>query len=606
MPIRMTLLVLALVALAAPFAARTAPTGSATGRIAFATDRAENLRRVAIYSIGLDGRGRRLVARPEPPVAWLARSRDGKRMAYTSSEGSTSVLYVAGVSGESPTRIPAPGGAFYDPVFSPNGRKLAVTRLMSCDSGCRWEIDIVGADGSGFHRVAEIGTRPSWSPDGRKLVYQNGPEIRVVGSDGRKDRVVGSGTLPQWAPRGNRIVFVATRGGYGAACFVDADGSPEECSHGFSAKSILWAPDGKSIAFRHSRKGTLGILDAHGRHLRLLGKRADRITPAAWSPDATKLAFLRGGLHTQILVRSLRGPQRVRQVTREPKFTTFSNVQWRNRRISYVVRLDMNDLEIAVMNGDGTGTRTLTHNDFRDREPAWSPDGREIVFSRTEGPSAGLRLVEADGSGERALTRSAGLFDSGPAWSPDGSRIAFIRAWRSVEPTTLLIVDRDGTNMRKLSSIVPLPSGVSWSPDGRSLVVTGRVETFGAADLFIVDVEADTSRRLVTGLAYAESPAWSPDGSRIMFAGPCAPLPCPSPALYEIRRDGTGLKRLVVGVSGISPRSAWTTDGRILFTREFRTNGFANQAITVANEDGTGEVALTRSLSVNIDPAWSR
>ena len=114
----MTLLVMALAALAAPFAASTAPTSSPTGKIAFATDRAGNLRRAVIYSVDLEGRGRRFVARPEPPVQWLSRSPDGRLIAFTGWEGSRSMLYVSGVSGAYPTKIPAPEGQFFDPVFS--------------------------------------------------------------------------------------------------------------------------------------------------------------------------------------------------------------------------------------------------------------------------------------------------------------------------------------------------------------------------------------------------------------------------------------------------------------------------------------------------------
>jgi TolB protein len=603
MPIRMTLLVMALAALAAPYAGST-PTSS-SGRIAFATDRADNLRRVAFYSVGLEGRRRRFVARPEPPVQWLVRSPDGKLIAYSRSESATSSLFVSGISGEDPIRIAPPEGSFFDPVFSPDGRKLAVTRAVSCGSGCyRVEIDVVRVDGTGLHRVAENGARPSWAPDGRRLVYQVGSDLRVVGTDGRNDRFVAAGVLAQWAPRGNRIVFVASRGGYGAACFVDADGSHEECTHGFSAKSILWAPDGKSIAFRHSRSGKLGILGAHGRHPRLLGGRGDRLTPVAWSPDGRKLAFLQGGERIQILVRDIRRGGPTRQVTHEPKSTYFSNVQWRNGRVSYAARLDANDLEIVVMNGDGTGARALTNNAVPDRQPAWSPDGRELVFARTGGPSVGLRLMKADGSDERALTDSRPFIDWSPAWSPDGSRIAFVRSRTPYEAGTLTIVGRDGTGLRQLSSITPIPSGVSWSPDGKSLVVvTRRLQPFGA-DLYLVDVQSDTSRRLVTGLSFSTDPAWSPDGNRILFAESCT-HPCGSQvSLYEIHPDGTGLRRIVSGVPAVYPRSAWTSDGRILFTRELTAYGMTSQAVTVANDDGTGEVTLTGNLSINIDPAW--
>jgi Tol biopolymer transport system component len=598
MPVRMTLLLIALAALAAPSAA-SAPSSS-TGRIAFATDRGPNLRRIAIYSVEFASGSRRRVATPEPPAQWLTRSPNGRLIAYSRSEGTSSFLFVSRPSGEGAVRI----GPFAVPVFSKDGSKLAVTRSVSCGPGCyQAELDVVRGDGTGLHRVAEDATGASWSPDGQRLVYRDGRgNIRVVGVNGLGDHYIGFGYLPQWAPRGNRVVFVATRGGYGVACFVNADGSGRACAHGFSAKSILWAPDGRSVAFRHSRSGKLGIIDAHARRLRLLSPGGDRLIPVAWSPDATRLAFLAGTERTQVFAYDLRRRIPLRQVTNEPKLTYISNVQWRNGRISYAARLDTNDLEIAVMNGDGTGAHTLTHNTVQEQDPAWSPDGDELVFSRTQGPTAGLQLMNADGSDQRMLVHSDTRLDMNPAWSPDGTTVAFVESPSLFGFGELWVVGRDGSGRRKLSSALPHPTGISWSPDGRSVVVAGKSGLNGF-DLFVVDVQADVSRRLGLGLPYVAAPTWSPDGSRIMFAGTCPAPPCQRLSLYEVRPDGSGLKKVVDSVT--YPRSAWTTDGRILFSREFVAGGMTSQAIAAASTDGTGELPLTRSLSVNIDPAWS-
>ena len=96
MPVRTTLLVMALATLAAP-SAGSAPSSSA-GRIAFATDRGPNLRRIAIYSVEFASGSRRRVATPEPPAQWLTRSPNGRLIAYSRSEGTSSVpLRVAAV-----------------------------------------------------------------------------------------------------------------------------------------------------------------------------------------------------------------------------------------------------------------------------------------------------------------------------------------------------------------------------------------------------------------------------------------------------------------------------------------------------------------------------
>ena len=75
---------------------------------------------------------------------------------------------------------------------------------------------------------------------------------------------------------------------------------------------------------------------------------------------------------------------------------------------------------LYVVNADGSGRRELTRAKYS--TPAWSPDGRTLVFAR----SGQLYIVNADGSGEQNLTKGSGGA-AAPAWSPDGSRIAFLR-----------------------------------------------------------------------------------------------------------------------------------------------------------------------------------
>ena len=61
------------------------------------------------------------------------------------------------------------------------------------------------------------------------------------------------------------------------------------------------------------------------------------------------------------------------------------------------------DLEIYVVNADGTDTRALTENDKQDFFPSWSPDGKSIVFSSDRGGSVELYLMDADGGNQRLL-----------------------------------------------------------------------------------------------------------------------------------------------------------------------------------------------------------
>jgi dipeptidyl aminopeptidase/acylaminoacyl peptidase len=114
-------------------------------------------------------------------------------------------------------------------------------------------------------------------------------------------------------------------------------------------------------------------------------------------------------------------------------------------------------------------------------EPAWSPPGDLIAFSRGRWPvEAGeIRLIRPDGSGERTLTPGRS-----PAWSPDGRKLAFVRDDRSIRVRDL----SDGTEQKLADGGRP-----AWSPDGSQIafVRSRRISPSGPSYLFLYVVNAD-------------------------------------------------------------------------------------------------------------------
>jgi dipeptidyl aminopeptidase/acylaminoacyl peptidase len=85
------------------------------------------------------------------------------------------------------------------------------------------------------------------------------------------------------------------------------------------------------------------------------------------------------------------------------------------------------DADIYVMNADGSGERALTQNDSFDAFPALSPGGRRIAFEAEQNGNVDLYVMNVDGSDEVRLTFEEAV-DGVPAWSPDGAKIAFASA----------------------------------------------------------------------------------------------------------------------------------------------------------------------------------
>jgi TolB protein len=204
------------------------------------------------------------------------------------------------------------------------------------------------------------------------------------------------------------------------------------------------------------------------------------------------------------------------------------------------------------MRADGTGQHRLTTSTESDSGPSWSPDGTQIMFTRSSGDSMDLYVMNTDGSAVERLTRNGESADG--SWSPDGERIVF---WSKRDFVSgLYVMDVDGSDVRFLTEEFDTAWGADWSPDGETIVFVGSKDdpTTGDEVVAIYRMNADGSGQeevaRPTGY-WIDEPEWSPDGESIAFFsdghGPGA--------LWVMNADGT--QQRAITTTGDSHAPSW-------------------------------------------------
>ena len=153
--------------------------------------------------------------------------------------------------------------------------------------------------------------------------------------------------------------------------------------------------------------------------------------------------------------------------------------------------------------------------------PAWSPDGREVVFTTNLTGRANLWKVSASGGWPIQLLQSDDR-QSGAVWSPDGKWIVFEQDVAGGEIYDLFAVSSDGGELLNITNTPEISEGdARWSPDGSALAISYRPKTASAIDIAILDWKTKKVRNLTNEqdknrLWY--SALWSADG-RTIYAG---------------------------------------------------------------------------------------
>jgi Tol biopolymer transport system component/imidazolonepropionase-like amidohydrolase len=572
---------------------------------------------IVAIAVGIGARGliRSTDPQPSPPAAAPAVDitvTEGTSMAATASpDGRTLVIDLLG----SLWAIPGQGGAAKrltdellearQPAVSPDGRQVVFLGFYDSDG---WDLWTIGIDGTNVRRISSgpfDDLEPHWSHDGTRIVFSSDRsrnydlwmlDVRN-GTLRQLTKNLAQDYAPVWSPDDRQIAFLSTRQAAGeqppapggqaptAVWALDIDtGAERQLSAGKGRLGPpAWTPDGKQAMYTVIADGSARI-DSSGGPLVAAGEDVFPFRPH-WV-SSTDFVYTADG---KIKRRTAGGDKA--QTIEFSATIPLHRTAYTKRRHDFDAREPRRALGIVrpVVSPDGTGVAfaalgdiwvmdigskpvRVTSDRFLDADPAWSPDGSQLVYSSDRAGTGNLDLWIRDlKSGQDRRVTSLPHADYGASWSPDGKRIAFLSMLPHQQGAAVDIVEvGSGTITQLYRSAQRIPSNPTWSPDGRTLLVAA-FDQFsqrfreGIWKLTLIPVDGRPAQILddvfpnvsvVSGID--EGPVWSPDGKTVALVNEGALK------LLDVNASGRphGPARTVTTEAAHAP--SWTADSRSL------------------------------------------
>ena len=483
-------------------------------------------------------------------------SPDGQWIVFVSDRGGSTDLWKQRIGDPDPVRLTTSEASESQPDWSPDGRSI-VFRSERDDGG----LYIISASGGGERLVAAFGYEPRWSPDSAQILFKGSvilpdlPTIHVVSLDGRPPQPLRPEILARfkslqaaWHPDGLRVSIWGTdRDGETRFLNVPVDvGEPmptrmseavQRDLAGITPRRFAWARSRRHIYFEGLAADTRNVwriaVDPSTGQLTdgpvRLTTGTGQETNVAVSPDGKKILFTSSTSRARVWAFPLDGstgriagePHPITQgSTGEVDFDAHSD----GSKVTYrAVRAGRNELWERSL-GEGSERLILSSPDRKLVKPRWSPDGARLAFlhSGTRGGAPVLALLNADGSGERALTEPGELEMLASDWAHNGESIlGSCRFSTSDRYSTCILPVSDNPSSSRVRVIASDPKrnlfNQRFSPDQRWIAFLAHDLLYSATStVYVIPAAGGAWRALTDGAAFDDKPRWGPDG-RVLY-----------------------------------------------------------------------------------------
>jgi len=167
------------------------------------------------------------------------------------------------------------------------------------------------------------------------------------------------------------------------------------------------------------------------------------------------------------------------------------------------------------MNADGSNPQRIVRTPrLNEAEVDWSPAGGRFVFTSLVGYVPKLYVMNASGGNVRDLTPGR-FFALEPRWSPDGRQIAFTRWGNTFGTEEIYVVNAKSRKRVRLTQNRVADRNPAWSPDGRKIAFVRSDLDYGSAvaEIYVMDADGSGVSRLTHNQRAEASPAWQPVGA---------------------------------------------------------------------------------------------
>jgi Tol biopolymer transport system component/imidazolonepropionase-like amidohydrolase len=379
------------------------------------------------------------------------------------------------------------------PMWSPDGKWI--TYFGYRDGG--YDIWAIAPDGTHQHKLTWgpfDDREPIYSHDGTKIAFSSDRgnplgsdyniwvldlktgEFRQLTTDPAEDY------MPSWSPDDKEIAFASTRdGGRDLLAVTVADAKERKVLTATGhVDSPSWGPGGQIVYHSDTDRGSR--LEVDGKPL--TGEENAFAFRATWA-SPTDFYYVSDG---KIRKRSING----------------GDAQTIDFKATMVVTP-------ALYTHQRDFDSTTPRQAVGIVRPVISPDGAKVAFA-----AVGDIYVMPVGGKPENITKDKYL-DTDPAWSPDGSQLVY-SSDKGGDFLQLWIHDMKTGRDRQLTHLTMQPQGATWSPDGKKIAFFDVDGMWRAADVSVIDVASGKVTKIHDSMFAPGTPTWSSDGTTVAVA----------------------------------------------------------------------------------------